>query len=48
MTNFIQENVHTKQRVHSTKRARAYIIQLYITSIQPANRAVEQLINSYD
>ena len=45
----IPENFHTKHSVlHRAKCTHAYITQLYIISIQPANKAVERLINSYD
>ena len=40
--NFIHENFHTKQSFHSARRTHAYITQLYIMSIQPANKAVKQ------
>ena len=40
---------HTKtKRVHSARCTLAYITQLYIKSIQPANKAAKHLINSYD
>ena len=44
--NLIHENFHTKHRVHSARCTHAYITQLYITSIQPINKAAEHLINS--
>ena len=42
----IHENFHTKHRVHSARCTHTYITQLYITSIQPVNKAVEHLMNS--
>ena len=42
--NFIHENFHTKQRVHSVRCTHAYITQLHIMCIQPANKAVEHMI----
>ena len=33
-------------RVHSARCTHAYITQLYITSIQPVNKAAEHLISS--
>ena len=44
----LYEIVHTKQRVHSGRCTHAYITQLRIMSIQPANKAIEYLINSYN
>ena len=37
----MHENFHTKQRVHSARRTHAYITQLYIMSIQQADKAGE-------
>ena len=36
------KNFHTKQRVHNARCTHAYLTQLYIMSIQPANKAVKR------
>ena len=41
-SNFMHENFHTKHSVFTAPDA------VYIMSIQPANKAVTHLINSYD
>ena len=47
--NVIHENFHTKHSVFTAPDEHMpYIILLHIMSIQPANKAAEDLISSYD
>ena len=47
--NIIHENFHTKHSMFiAPDEHMPYIIQLHIMSIQPANKAVEHLISSYN
>ena len=45
----MSENFHTKHSVFTAPdELMPYVIQLHVMSIQPANKAAEHLISSYD
>ena len=45
----MRQNFHTKHSVFTaTDEQMPHIIQLHIMSIQPANKAAEHMISSYD